>query len=336
MSFLNIKDRKEREATINDFLATVERIKKRKLDERSNVIDYRRQLAEEYEPVVASTKEMTEKITDQLIPIKNDLGNLNALITRPKAIPRKKRRLSEESDGESDEVEDYLRTKEEKDDDDEEEKPSLGPKSIKFINTLGDDVNRKAKIDSIFGIKKEGDIWKIGNKRVTLNPDDSMVVGEEIYEGTPGFWSLVVEKNPKTFTPVDYKRYKELLHETSALHQDYDPLAHYPRANKSKKWKKILALVWREFQEEGIVEENDQSSVRGEGIKMYLQKEGKCYDLKKSVDGAMQISPRPKLTGLCGDGLYLRYPGSGIHSGEGFILGKNSPFKNIPILGWIL
>ena len=71
----------------------------------------------------------------------------------------------------------------------EEEQRSLGPKSIKFINTLGDDVNRKAKIDSIFGIRKEGDIWKIGNKRVTLNPDDSMVVGEEIYEGTPGFGS---------------------------------------------------------------------------------------------------------------------------------------------------
>ena len=62
MSFLNIKDRKEREATINDFLATMERIKKRKLDERSNVIDYRKQLAEKYEPVVASTKKMTEKI----------------------------------------------------------------------------------------------------------------------------------------------------------------------------------------------------------------------------------------------------------------------------------
>ena len=191
-------------------------------------------------------------------------------------------------------------------------------------------------IDSIFGIRKEGDIWKIGNKRVTLNPDDSIVVGEEIYEGTPGFWSLVVEKNPKSFTPVDYKRYKELLHETSALHQDYNPLSHHPRANRSKKWKKILAPVWREFQEEGIVEDEESSSVHGEGIRMYLRKEGKCYDLKKSVDGAMQISPRPKLTGVCGDGLYLRYPGSGIHSGEGFILGKNSPFKNIPILGWIL
>ena len=199
MSFLNIKDRKKREATINDFLATVERIKKRKLDERSNIVDYQRQPAVEYEPVVASTKEMTEKITDQLIPIKKDLTNLNALITRPKAIPRKKqiigmkRRLSEGSDGESDKVEDYIRTK-------EEEETSLGPRSIRFINTLGDDVNRKAKIDEIFGIRKEGDIWKIGNKRVTLNPDDSMVVGEEIYEGTPGLVTRGRKESEKVYS----------------------------------------------------------------------------------------------------------------------------------------
>ena len=35
------------------------------------------------------------------------------------------------------------------------------------------------------------------------------------------------------------------------------------------------------------------------------------------------------------DGLYLKR-GSTIHAGEGLILGKNSPFKNIPVLGWIL
>ena len=53
------------------------------------------------------------------------------------------------------------------------------------------------------------------------------------------------------------------------------------------------------------------------------------------MNGAMQISPRPKLTDVYGDGLYLRHPGSGIFVGEGLILGKNSPFKNIPILGSI-
>ena len=223
-------------------------------------------------------------------------------------------------------MEDYIRT--------EEEAPSFGPRSVKFLNTIKNDESRKAKIDNIFGIRSDDDIWKIGNKRVTLNPDDSMVVGDETYEGTPGFWSLVVEKNPKTFTPTDYKRYKELLHETSALHQEYSSLSHYPRANKSTKWKKILGPIWREFQEEGIVEEESKST--GEGIKMYLMKEGQCYDLKKTANGAMHISRRPKLTGVSGNGLYLRYPGSGIREGEGFILGKNSPFKNVPILGWIL
>ena len=73
--------------------------------------------------MVASTKEMEEKITDQL---KEDFGSLNAIIARPKAIPRQKqiigvkRGLSEEKDEdeESDEVEDYIRT--------EEEAPSSG------------------------------------------------------------------------------------------------------------------------------------------------------------------------------------------------------------------
>ena len=46
---------------------------------------------------------------------------------------------------------------------------------------------------------------------------------------------------------------------------------------------KIPAPIWREFQEEGIVEEPEQESrVGGEGIKMYLQKGGKCYNLNKT------------------------------------------------------
>ena len=84
------------------------------------------------------------------------------------------------------------------------------------------------------------------------------------------------------------------------------------------------------------MEDPDTTIEEGEGIKMYLRKDGKCYDLKKTTNGAMQISPRPKLTSVYADGLYLRRPGSGIFDGEGLILGRNSPFKNIPILGWIL
>ena len=62
----------------------------------------------------------------------------------------------------------------------------------------------------------------------------------------------------------------------------------------------------------------DTSKIIGEGIKMYMQEDDISYDLKKTKDGAMHISPRPNLTGAYGDGLYLRSAGSGIvHRGEG-------------------
>ena len=48
---------------------------------------------------------------------------------------------------------------------------------------------------------------------------------------------------------------------------------------------------------------------------------------------------RPHRVGIIptsyGDGLFLKH-GQDIHDGKGLILGANSPFKNIPILGWIL
>ena len=102
---------------------------------------------------------------------------------------------------------------------------------------------KSKKIDTTFGIRYDHDdnTWKIGNKHVKLNTDDSMRVGDDYYDGTPGFWNLVTNKNPDAnYTTNDYERYKELLWETSALHQHYNPDNQYPRASSSKKWKKIL------------------------------------------------------------------------------------------------
>ena len=41
--------------------------------------------------------------------------------------------------------------------------------------------------------------------------------------------------------------YKEILYVTSALHQHYDANSRYPRANKSKKWKNVLAMIWSDY-----------------------------------------------------------------------------------------
>ena len=250
------------------------------------------------------------------------------------------KRKAAESDDDDGEAEDIVMAAEEE---------KFGPLAVKFLNAHTDEDRRKLKIDTTFGIRQEDDKWKIGDKVVTLKPDDSMIVGDETYEGTPGFWSVVVEKTPKGYTPDDLARYKELLHETSALYQEYDPYSRYPRASASKKWKRILGPIWREFQATGVAPDenaddkdswlykyNDEGDEEaGQGIKMYLQKDGRCFSLHKLADGGMKVLPRPKLSGIDGNGLYLRR-GADIFYGDGLLLGEQSPFRNIPILGWIL
>ena len=69
-------------------------------------------------------------------------------------------------------------------------------------------------------------------------------------------------------------------------------------------------------------------------MKMYLQKNGRCSALAKTTDRA-KFCPRPKLVGVRGNGLYLRRGGD-IYHREGLLLGKNSPLRNTPVLGWLL
>ena len=101
-------------------------------------------------------------------------------------------------------------------------------------------------VDTTFGTRHHNDVWFIGNKHIKLD-GDNILIDNEIYERTPGFWSIVTDRKSKGYTEDDLERYKELLYETSALHQDYSSDNQYPRASGSEKWKKILRPIWNEF-----------------------------------------------------------------------------------------
>ena len=77
MSFMNIKDPEERDGVIADYLATVKRLQKPNLAERSNLIVRQRDLEETYEPIVASNQKMSQDVVKGLIPIKKELKELN-------------------------------------------------------------------------------------------------------------------------------------------------------------------------------------------------------------------------------------------------------------------
>ena len=142
----------------------------------------------------------------------------------------------------------------------------MGPISKAFIlKYMDSDVSKK--IDTTFGIRYDynADKWMIGNKKVKLNADDSLMVGGDYYEGSCGFWNLVTNKEPNAnYTAKDYERYKELLWETSALHQHYDADNQYPRSSGSKKCRKFLRPIWNEFHYDGIVEGEDYDDYEGQ------------------------------------------------------------------------
>ena len=84
----------------------------------------------------------------------------------------------------------------------------------------------------------------------------------------------------------------------------------------------------------GVADQVLGNKKSGDGL--YLFKKGHCIKVEPVKGSGLYLTPHSsKMHVGVGDGLYLKQ-GDAIHNGEGLILGKNSPFKNVPILGWIL
>ena len=345
MYFYNIKDREARDKMIEDYLALKKKIKENNLAERIQGMDYQRRLEEKYQPVVASNANMAQQLVKELKPIKLGFDELaKQLVKEEKNV----------------ELKPLCGMKPDVDSESNNRIHDLGPIANTFISRYMDSESKSKQIDTTFGIRYDygTGMWRIGNKPVNLNTDDSMQVGGDNYEGTPGFWNLVTSKDPSAnYTADDYDRYKELLWETSALHQHYDPMNQYPRASGSKKWRKFLGPIWNEFQSGGMVlsDEDDEdwdhdvsrSAQHGDGIlkrnrrrfrlckgrKIYLQKNKRCFHIQKKGSSIL-FTPRPRMAGVQGDVLYLR-DGSSIYGGEDLLLGARSPFKKVQILEWL-
>lgn len=73
--------------------------------------------------------------------------------------------------------------------------------------------------------------------------------------------------------------------------------------------------------------------ITGSGV-MYLKKNGMACKVIPAGQG-LYLAPWNKGNSLAGSGLFMK-TGSGYADGRGLLLGPNSPFQNIPILGMIL
>ena len=81
----------------------------------------------------------------------------------------------------------------------------------------------------------------------------------------------------------------------------------------------------------GLLSGGISKAISGNGL--FLQKHGKCYQVQKCKGDGLYLTPHPPLAK--GDGLFLKH-GNDIRDGASLLMGKNSPLKNIPVLGWLL
>ena len=100
---------KNRKAIVNEYLATIRRIKHRNLQERAHDFANQEKIKETLEPVVRSNTASTQTIKKELVPIKEGITALNAKLRLKSTAPK------DDDDGEEEKEE-----KEEEEKEDEE------------------------------------------------------------------------------------------------------------------------------------------------------------------------------------------------------------------------
>ena len=84
----------------------------------------------------------------------------------------------------------------------------------------------------------------------------------------------------------------------------------------------------------GLVSSGVEKAIGGHGI--FLHKKNHCYKVEPVEGDGLYLSPHPHLDEVDGEGIFLRTNNGTVYDGKGLLLGAASPFKNIPILGWLL
>ena len=91
------------------------------------------------------------------------------------------------------------------------------------------------------------------------------------------------------------------------------------------------------FNATGLLSGGINKAISGSGAAvgngLYLHKHDNCYRVQKCKGNGLYLAPHPRF--VEGDELFLKH-GNGISDGAGLLMGKNSTFKNIPVLRWLL
>ncbi|KAL6265823.1 hypothetical protein P5V15_002643 [Pogonomyrmex californicus] len=119
----------------------------------------------------------------------------------------------------------------------------LGPLGQKYVSLLLDDNGKNDTFDRVYGVyfdKTNGAI--LGDKKFDVDKNDSIIIDNVRYNGTPGLYELIFKRLPDdaVFTEDDKQTYKSILLTTNAHRRGHS--AHNPiKGNRGSKYINIIA-----------------------------------------------------------------------------------------------
>ena len=177
MSFLDIKNPSERDKIVNEYLSTMRKIQQRTQDEKALGLATRQELESNYSPITSATEKATKAITDELVPLREEIKNL-----KPRFPIIRKRTWDENS--------------------------NLGAYDYYQQNNSG--------VDKYFAIREEKDQLVLGDKDVHLD-GNNIIIDQREYKGSPGLWRLLMLNDPKEYSDDDYQIYQAIARATHLI-----------------------------------------------------------------------------------------------------------------------
>ena len=189
MSFIKVKDPRKREELIRDFIETRKRIKDNFIAKKVGEAEYQTGLTKLFKPVTETQKATAEKITQELLPIKEGIEKLPGAISEAgQSLPALGMT--------------------------EEELIKIGPIARKYIQSNLGHATTKA------GLYSEDDNLKIGYRPVKIENDD-IIIDDERFKGTVGLWELITSKDIPDISEYgaeDLAGYITIMHITKATY----------------------------------------------------------------------------------------------------------------------
>ena len=219
MSFYRITDPKKRDAMVEDYIATVKRIKERNLEERLGSLANQNDIADSFNPIIQSNERTSTAITNELQPIKKEIEALNKHMREEKNLITRGRKRKNVAD----------------DDDDE----------LKLVGFLEGDHSRQ---DMYFGIQRDKDNrLMLGNKEIKIDQNNNNIhVDGNTYTGTTGLVSLIMDISPKKYTKEDFENYKRLVLQTDLINNP-SGLQPNSRPKQTNKYKNYLVKIVNDY-----------------------------------------------------------------------------------------